>query len=167
MSQTDFSTELVPMDQWGKDHWSTLGYVEAVSVENAGFQVGQDPRMKTNRRHTRVLAACPRPKRTAGFTLGVTMAPEHATRLKDGTQIANHDDWACLQDFVGAGLFQHGAEVEPKKVLTLSERGLALTAALRAHKSNGGSYATFESASIGLPDPPSATAKLVRKASVG
>ena len=75
MSRTDFSTELVPMDQWGKDHWSTLGYVEAVSVENAGFQVGSDPRMKTNRRHTRVLAACPRPKRTAGFTLGVVMEP--------------------------------------------------------------------------------------------
>lgn len=167
MSRTDFSTELVPMDQWGKDHWSTLGYVEAVSVENAGFQVGSDPRMKTNRRHTRVLAACPRPKRTAGFTLGVVMEPEHATRLKDGTQIPNHDDWACLQDFVGAGLFQHGAEVEPKKVLKLSERGLALTAALRAHKADGGSFATFDPMGLELPEPPRAPVKRVRKASVG
>lgn len=163
MSDIDYRNDLIPMGKWGKDHWSTLGYVEAVSVENAGFQVGQDPRMKTNRRHSRVLQTCPRPRRTAGFTLGVVMAPEHATRLKDGTQVDGHDDWACLQDFVGEGLFEYGSEVEPKKTLRLSERGLALTAALRAHKANGGSYSDFTAEGLELPDAPSRPVKRLHK----
>lgn len=166
MSDIDYRNDLIPMGKWGKDHWSTLGYVEAVSVENAGFQVGQDPRMKTNRRHSRVLQACPRPRRTAGFTLGVVMSPEHATRLKDGTQVDGHDDWACLQDFVGEGLFEYGSEVEPKKVLRLSERGLALTAALRAHKANGGSYSDFTAEGLELPEAPARPVKRVHKAAV-
>lgn len=163
MSDVDYRNALIPMGQWGKDHWSTLGYVEAVSVENAGFQVGQDPRMKTNRRHSRVLQACPRPRRTAGFTLGVVMAPEHATRLKDGSQVDGHDDWACLQDFVGEGLFEYGSEVEPKKTLRLSERGLALTAALRAHKANGGAYATFDPEGLELPEPQQRPVRRIHK----
>lgn len=164
MSDVDYRNELVPMNLWGKDHWSTLGYVESVSETNAGFQVGADPRMKTNRRHARVLQACPRPKRSSGFLPGVVMDPAHATRLKDGTQVENHDDWACLQDFVAEGLFQFGAEVEPKKVLRLSERGLALTAALRAHKINGGTFATFDPSVVELPEAPTAPVRRVHKA---
>ena len=153
----DHRDQLVPLAQWGKDHFSTLAYVETVAVENKGFQVGQDPRMKTNRRHARVLAACPRPRRTAGgAALCMVMSPEHATRLKDGTQVPNHDDWMCVQDFVGEGLFAIGSEVEPKQVLALSERGNALAAALRAHKASGGSFSTFDPANLDLPAPPTA-----------
>lgn len=143
MSDDDFRTALVPMDRWGKDHWSTLAYLETVAVDHGGFQVGVDARMKTNRRHARVLMACPRPKRSAPATMAQVMAPEHATRLRDGTVVPQHDDWACVQDFVGEGLFADGAEVEPGAVLRLSERGLALAAALRAHKAAGGQFREF------------------------
>jgi len=30
------------MDLWGRDHWSTLAYIETVMVDCKGFQIGQD-----------------------------------------------------------------------------------------------------------------------------
>jgi hypothetical protein len=143
---TEDAEQLVPMNRWGKDHWSTLAYVEHVAVECAGFQVGSDARMKSNRRHTRLLSqGCPNPKRAKSTSaMGMIMRPEHATKLKDGTLLANHDDWACLQDFVAEGLFKPGLELEPGTVLAFSERGHALTAALRVHKASGGQFAQFD-----------------------
>lgn len=138
---------LVSMSRWGKDHWSTLAYIETVMVNCEGFQVGSDPRMKANRRNFRVLAQeCPNPRRAtrSAPSLAMVMRPEHATRLRDGTVMPNHDDWECLQDFAAEGLFAGAAQVEPKKTLQFSARGLALAADLRAYKAQGGQFANFE-----------------------
>lgn len=146
MSEAD---EYVPMSQWSKDHWSTLAYVETVVVECAGFQVGLDARMKTNRRHFRVMSQqCGRPKRpgkSSTPSMAQVMSPEHATKIKDGSVVDGHDDWMCVQDFAAEGLFTVGAEdVEPGVILRFSERGNEIASALRRHKADGKNYASFE-----------------------
>jgi hypothetical protein len=140
------------MDQWSKDHWSTLAYVETVMVDCAGFQVGHDGRMKTNRRHFRVMSSeCPQPKRPGRSTsaMAVVMRPEHATKIKDGTVIDGHDDWMCVQDMAAEGLFTVGPDdVEPGVVLHFSERGKDIAAALRQHKADGKNFASFEAPAL-------------------
>lgn len=142
------SDEYIEMSQWSKDHWSTLVYVETVMVECGGFQLGTDARMRSNRRHVRVMhEMCPRPKRpsSSGSGLAVVMSPHHGTRLKDGTEVAGHDDWMCVQDMAEAGLFTVGVEgVEPGETLHLSPRGQDLVSQLRQHKAGGGTFASFE-----------------------
>lgn len=136
----------VPMNQWSKDHWSTLAYVETVMVDCAGFQIGADPRMRSNRRHTRVMQEeCARPKRTSKVRSPcLTMDPSQGTRLKDGTVLAGHDDWMCVQDMAEAGLFTVNADgVEPGQTLHLSPLGQDICAQLRAHKAQGGQFAGF------------------------
>lgn len=135
----------IPVNAWGKDHWSTLAYVDHIMTECAGFQVGQDGRMRSNRRHYRVMAEAPRPRRPSHPHVGVVMAPEHGSRLKDGTVVANHDDWCCLQDMAQEGVFTDGPDaVQPGATLHFSAKGKALADGLREHKQQGGKFATYE-----------------------
>lgn len=141
--------DYIPAMAWGKDHWSTLAYVETVAVECQGFQVGSDSRMRSNRRNFRVMQACPRPRRPGPRAAGIVMSDGHGTRLKDGTLVDGHDDWNCLQDLAEAGLFTLAASgVEPGVTLHLSAKGQAWCAALRAHKQNGGMYSNVNIAAM-------------------
>ena len=142
--------DYIAMNRWSKDHWSTLAYLETVMVDCGGFQVGSDPRMRSNRRHFRVMhEECPRPKRATRGAGGVAMNAEHGTRLNDGCVVANHDDWMCVQDMAAAGLFTVGAdEVQPGQTLHLSSRGQDVVAALRAHKAAGGNFAQFDASAF-------------------
>ncbi len=115
-------------------------------VDCGGFQVGRDPKMKSNRRHFRVMAElCPNPKRNdKKGSLAIIMQPEHATILNDKQQVANHDDWCCMQDMAAAGLFDLDVDaIEPGTTLHLSVHGQNIVAALRNHKANGGRFADF------------------------
>lgn len=137
----------IEMGAWGKDHWSTLAYIETVMVECGGFQIGLDARMRSNRRHLRVMhQQCPRPKRAAGrdSSLTVAMDPNGGSRLRDGSTVPNHDDWMCVQDMAYAGLFTVGpADVEPGETLHLSTLGRQVASQLREHKAAGGQFADF------------------------
>lgn len=150
--------DCIPIEMWGRDHWSTLAYAVTQMVECSGFQVGFDPRMRANRRHFRVMwEECPRPKRSApatSFGYGPLPVGKYGTRLADGSEVDGHDDWCCLQDMAKAGLFaaldEGGAprpcddvDVQPGAVLRLSPLGLEVAAALRAHKIAGGGFAAF------------------------
>jgi hypothetical protein len=154
-----FENEYVPAELFGNDHLGTLLYVDSVMVDNGGFQVGSDPRMKSNRRNFRVMAQqCPRPKRTSREgSFSVVMSPEHATRLRDGTVVRDHDDWACLQDMAALGYFTVPVdEIEPGVVLHFSDLGRAVANDLRAHKAAGGSISDFViAAQAGSPTPAS------------
>lgn len=136
----------IPLDRWGKDHWSTLAYVENVMTECKSFQVGADGRMRSNRRNFRVMAQyCPAPKRPTRTAPGIPMQDVHGTVLNTGTQVPNHDDWCCVQDMAAEGLFTVGPEgVEPGELLHFSDKGYALVHALRRHKAEGGSFSTFK-----------------------
>lgn len=126
-------TDYVPAVLWGRDHYSTLAYVETQLVDNRGYRVVFDNRMRQNRRHYRLL---PGPK-----SGGVAMKPEHGSRLSDGTYLAWHDDWNCVQDMLHAGLFQGDSEDwDVGFELKLTDRGHAVVAAVRKHNASGGTF---------------------------
>jgi sulfate adenylyltransferase subunit 1 (EFTu-like GTPase family) len=136
----------IPMNLWGKDHWTTLAYIETVMVDCGGFQIGRDARMKSNRRNFRVMAEdCPKPKRVGGNAgMAIVMKLEHSTKLNDGSVIDNHDDWCCIQDMAEAGLLTlHQHEIEPGVVIHFSELGRDVANKLREHKASGGNFAAF------------------------
>lgn len=120
------------MSLWGRDHYSTLGYIECRCVDNKGIP---------DRSHMRC-----NPARHPGLG-GAHWKPEYATRLKGHTtetpkQHRGHDDWDCAYDIEAAGLIEDiGTGVHP--IWKLTDVGLNACAALRAHKAAGGSFSTF------------------------
>lgn len=149
--------QYVPVNLFGKDHWSTLAYIETVMTDLGGFQVGFDPRMRQNRRSYRVMTEqCPKPRRA---TMANAMQwggwdNKYSTVLKDKTMIENHDDWACVQDMAEAGFLEvfdttkkrtaTAADCEPGTLLHLSPLGRATSNKLREHKAGGGTFSNFE-----------------------
>ena len=115
---------LVTMDQWGKDHWSTFAYAETCTVDHDGFLDMRRMRMD---------------------------GEKYPTRLK-GEELVGHNDLDCLRDAALLGLLEMGRATQRNadysiKALTyqvsLTSRGQKVEAALRAHKANGGSFASF------------------------
>lgn len=167
-----YKSPIVPMERWGKDHWSTFAYIETCCVDNHGKLSCARMRPDANR-----------------HPLFVTHAQiklptqEYPTRLNDG-ELKNHDDWDCLWDMVRLGLIEilelgigkiEGGivqvrseeipeyfDIEPGKRGPIktpeggignsngtyirvkpTNKGLEIAAELRAHKVNGGSFANF------------------------
>lgn len=138
----------IPLHKWGKDHWSLLAYVESVSVECGGFEVGYDARMRHNANNFAFMnMKNPEPKRQNRPTMqGPVMDERYATRLNDGTIAPDaHDDWMCVVDMASAGLFTVSSEdVQPGAILSLSDKGFSLCSSLRKHKAQGGQFANFK-----------------------
>ena len=126
---------IIPMDKWGKDHWSTLAYVETRCVDHDGRlgirQMRCHPRLHRRLAHE-------------GSMFGGMPAP---TRLREGTTVEPHDDWSCVEDMIAEGLLTTEDEdaalcgESPRFVLT--RKGSEVAGALRSHKAGGGSFATF------------------------
>jgi hypothetical protein len=129
MSQT--KTEHIPMSKWGRDHWSTLGYIECMCVDNKGVpgrdQMRCDPDVHPG---------------LAGRGTGTT-GKKYPTRLKDGEEVYGHDDWSCAEDMEREGLLEwNGTGIHP--VFKLTEKGQKLAAKLRQYKADGGNFSNFK-----------------------
>lgn len=132
----------IPMDHWGKDHWTTLAYFETLTVDHGGMI--SNARMRCNPRlHRKFAWMTPFSPHTA--------KGEYPTRLKGGVNQPAHDDWSCLEDMIAAGLvngyFRQLSEAtfgNSQAYVELTAAGRALVAELRAHKASGGTYANFE-----------------------
>jgi hypothetical protein len=134
---------VIPVANWGKDHWSTFAYVETCVVDH---QPLDRDRLRCNSdRHPHLMG-----HRVAMASLG-KWKPEWGTRLKgffiDGgedrtKQLSDHDDFDCLEDMELAGLIEIMSVVNAKVMLT--PKGIAVAAHLRAHKSRGGHFSNFE-----------------------
>ncbi len=162
----EFRDVLIPPVLWGKDHWTTLAYITLSIIDysaHGGCQVGYDPRMRHNRRNFRVLAAenpYP-PQRNQGKHAHTPchghepMAEEHSSRLRTGKLARGHDDWDCIQDMVGMGLFNlmGPEEMVPGKVLNLTLMGWRWITAVWQHKAAGGAYDTFDPVKAMVLDP--------------
>lgn len=94
---------------FGKDHWSTLAYIETRIVDYRGILSPDHMRTDADR-HPFMQAA---KTRQFGFPSGNT--DKYPTKIKasyeagsDGKfgtlEIANHDDWDCIEDLIAAGL---------------------------------------------------------------
>ncbi len=139
--------ERIPPELWGKDHFSTLVYVESRNVDGDGQPIMAQMRTADGR---------PRRGKSGGRAPGGGAYP---TRLIDGTELHDHDDWDCVDDMVAVGVINwQGTGAYP--VLRLTRKGWRLASALRQHLATTGAagqrtYAGFE-VLVHLPAEPSA-----------
>lgn len=84
-----------------------LAYVDCVCVEYGGMLIAPDCRVRCNPRQHRVLT----PSRNYGG-----WSDEYGSRLRDGSRLAGHDDWHCVQDLVAGGLIECVCRPIPAKV---------------------------------------------------
>jgi hypothetical protein len=132
----------IPIEKWGKDHWSTFAYIETRAVDHHGYL--DNRQMQPRNTHY--------PCRLKGYD------PE-----KPETFVVGHGDWGCLEDMVAEGLVAPGPEALPQSAtgripwsdvttkrpahtnqVRLTEKGIAIAGQLRGHKARGGNFATFE-----------------------
>lgn len=118
----------VPREKWGKDHWSTFAYLETRCVDYKG---------ELDRQHLRI-----DPDLHPGLAHRGSMGKKYPTRLKDGEEVQNHDDMSCLDDIEQQGLII--AIGTGMHLYSITDKGSEIARQLRKHKSNGGSFATFE-----------------------
>lgn len=136
------------IELWGKDHWSTLAYVESRVinqhlVENPSVGALGFEHMRCNTDTHPLLA-----RSHHGYV--PRWDPNWGTRLK-GFQdrestpeliLLDHDDWDCLDDMADAGLVEIISLVNG--FVRLTPRGSDICQQLSGHKHRGGTYATFE-----------------------
>jgi hypothetical protein len=127
----------VPLERWGKDHYSLLAYVECRAVDDEGILDYRHMRVNENR-HTPI----GRP-----YMQDCKWCPDYGTRLKNffvpdaHDHLEWHDDFDCLEDMEREGFVQTGTV--GSKFVALTEKGMALAAELRAWKAGGGNFAKF------------------------
>jgi hypothetical protein len=121
--------EAVTVDMFGRDHWSTFGYLATRVLDHGG---------RPDNRHMR----CDRNRHPFfAHPLDVLTGATPPTRLKDG-ELLNHDDWDCADDLGAAGLIENiGTAVNP--VIRLTGVGLEVWKQLSAHKQDGQNFASF------------------------
>lgn len=127
----------IPIEKWGKDHWSLLGFIDYLCVDYKGCL---DDRHRRNMR-------CNEKRHPGCGAISTEWKPSYGTRLKGffddlAQQLPKHDDWDCSEDFEAAGLLENnGSGINP--VWKLTQKGLEMAARLRAHKANGGIFSSF------------------------
>lgn len=123
---------MITMDRWGKDHWSTLAYVETRIVDHNGMLCNShmrcDPKLHPAHAH---------------HPWTDESRDRYKTRLFAGESVSNHDDWSCVEDAESCGLLINtGTGVNPRFELT--DLGMMVCNALRNHKAAGGGFGTFQ-----------------------
>ncbi len=138
----DVDAKFVPIEKFGKDHWSTLAYVGCRVVDNEGTLERDHMRCNSDRH----------PGLANRANLSSAWDPNHGTRLngyfdaegdrKTKLIMSDHDDWDCLDDLEAAGLIRIGGSgINP--MVSVTDFGRNLEAQLRKHKSAGGMFAGF------------------------
>jgi hypothetical protein len=122
----------IPVDKWGKDHWSLLAYIETCCVDQKGhFEL---VRIRVNP-YTHPLCA-------VGMLSHRKWKPDYDTLLNDGTRLINHDDIDCLDDLEVAGMVFIKSLVNGFAYLT--PLGITVSAKLREYKIAGKNYKDFK-----------------------
>jgi len=124
----------ISIEAFGRDHWSTLAYIETVCVDNSG--VPARDRMRVNQeRHPGLVGE--QQARSC-----VKWQDSYSTRLKGNTRVKGHDDWDVADDLAAAGLIEiNGTGLHP--VFKMTDFGHVIAGRLRIHKANGGNFANF------------------------
>lgn len=140
---------------FGKDHWSLLGYLETLCVDSINQGVGSidKRRVRCNPKRHPLHAV------NANFGVG-GWKPEYGTRLSgfwtDGDktdpkrQIKSHDDYDCLNDLEAAGFVEVISEANG--YVRMTKLGQTVAGDLRRHKAAGGYFSNYKMAdSLGVP----------------
>lgn len=125
----------VKLENFGRDHWSVLAYIETIVVDNNGVPDFNCMRTSASR-HPHLLGSAQKSLlKNGGYA-------EYPTRLKNSEELLNHDDWDCIEDLAGAGIIIiNGTGLNPQYALTKS--GREVVAKLRQHKGEGDSFSSF------------------------
>lgn len=125
----------IPMERFGKDHWSLLAYIETCCVEGEnGIGSINFYRMRCNiEQHPSLVGSYPTTR---------SWKREYGTVLRDGSIIDWHDDIHCLDDLERAGLIEIVSLANG--LVKLTERGNKICSLLRTHKANGKKWVDFE-----------------------
>jgi len=120
----------IPVQDWGRDHWSTFAYIETRIVDANGYpdvrHMRCDPELHPLFAHH------------GSFYRKGEPPP---TRLRVGER-RHHDDWSCLDDAEEAGLLRNlGTDAHRKYEFT--PEGVRVASLLRTFKATGGSFAAF------------------------
>lgn len=135
----------IPINRWGKDHWSMLGYIGTVVVDYNGIMNGSRIRVNPNKR-----IGIERPYHIRMASEDASRwEPSWGTRLhgyfqnkQDKTlQLPEHDDIDCCFDMEAEGLITMGTTVS--LFVQLTEKGREFEEALRRHKQDGKNFADF------------------------
>jgi hypothetical protein len=102
--------QIVTPEMFGRDHETTLLYIETRCVDYGGIVMREHMRCDVERhpllahsttRHVHPPEACP------------------STRLADGSLLSQHDDWDCVDDMIACGwIVEAGGVTEPRFMLT-------------------------------------------------
>lgn len=141
------STTATDPSKFGKDHWSLLAYLETRCVDGQyGVGVIDFRRMRCNPAQHSTYAV----NRTAWQSnYGTKLAGFFDFAERDdlvaaaaaGVQLPDHDDWDCIADLEAADLLTLTSSANG--LVKLTDLGLKVSAALRAHKAAGGQFAEF------------------------
>ena len=125
----------IPMSNWGKDHWSTLLYLETLAVDNSGFAKPDNRKMRTNQiRHPHLVGHIfPGSNALDGSS--------YPTRLKEG-EVKEHDDWDCVDDAIEEELVED-VGTGLNRTYKFTKKGKKAMAKLREFKQEGGNFQSF------------------------
>lgn len=109
----------IPIDQWGRDHWSTFAYIETCIVDDGG-------KPDIRRMRTDVSLHPNMGPHECVDGMGAIDGAQYPTRLRGGATASPHDDWSCLDDAEAEGLIQNeGTGTNRRYVLTNKGRPVA------------------------------------------
>ena len=143
----DAAYPTTPVDQFGRDHWSLLAYLD-VCCSKGMAGIGQIDRAKLRAhpdRHPLLahLADWNDNWGTRLFGLGKDIGVEDpAVSHASGLKLAQHDDWDCIDDLEEAGYIE--TFTRANFAVQLTKEGLQAARDLRAHKSAGGQFSNFQ-----------------------
>jgi hypothetical protein len=99
----------IPPEEFGRDHHSTLLYIETRCVDSDGAPKREQMRCHPDRH----------PHYQTRMQVLMGWKDEYQTRLANGAREPNHDDWDCLEDLEAAGLLiSVGTGFNPQYKLT-------------------------------------------------
>lgn len=128
--QAEWDGKPIPPERWGRDHFTTLLYVETVCVDGDGQPRAEKMRSEPGR-----------PRRGKVGERAFDPPGRYPTRLKDG-DLFGHDDWDCVSDMEHAGLIEWGGTgLQP--ILKLTDYGWLVAGALRRARAEGINSSNF------------------------
>lgn len=86
----------VPKEQFGRDHWSTFAYLAHCAIAREG-EPDRD-KMRTHPKNRHLMGRL-------NLMMAASRMTWSKTRLADGVELDEHDDWNCMFDLIDAGLF--------------------------------------------------------------
>lgn len=136
----------VKMEDWRKDHWSMLAYIECRCVDFKG---------KLDYKHVRCndevhFVLLPENVNNLGVRYRKTeWHDRYSTRIRGSEQIRGHDDWDCVEDLQAAGLVKIVSMVDLQ--IEMTGLGWEMINLLRQHKAAGGIFSTFRASISEFP----------------